>query len=563
MGFDTGQSMKIGICGTINFDSLARELDLAVPGNDIIVGQTGLFQAELNEPIGEFRTLDLCIIALDWRDIVPGLYARAYGDDPQMIMVEFQDACNCIAAAIGSFRKVSPARTLIFTPITDGHSPAGFIDRLLQPSTGELFAECQQRFNALCRSFTDLFAVDTDAICRSIGADNAFDPSTRFSAHQPFSPVMTIAVARHIGRMVEQCIKGPIKCLVLDLDNTLWGGIVGEDGLQRLVLGDTGPGRAYRDFQLEIVRLHRQGVILAICSKNTTCEAMEVMERHPDMLIRPAMISSFRINWEDKPRGILGIAAELNIGLEAIMFVDDNPMEREMVHSTLPQVEILDLPSDPAYYATVLRGSSRLWPVQVTAEDRRKGTFFSQDKLRRQQAELAVSMESYLMGARICATVVRADNRILPRATQLFNKTNQFTMTTIRYSQAELEQLTRNPANRLFCLNLTDRYGEYGIVAAALITSNTIDSLLLSCRAFGKQVETAFLIHVLRWMKDQGYTHTLGRFIPSGKNAMAKDFYKRMGFSLSHEADGLTDWVFDLSQEIPVPPAWIAISSGA
>ncbi len=549
--------MKIGLCGNIALDDLAHDLDASIPGARIIVGRTGGYASEFSPPRGEFASLDACIVAIDWRDLAPAAHFFGYGDDDRAAIADFGAACEVLGTALRSFRAVSGAKVFLFSPASECRTAAGFISRIIQPSPAELFAGFQAAFNALCRSITDVFPVDIDELIRSMGDDRARDPEQWFLRRQPFSPAMTVGVARHIAGMVIQFEKYPLKCLVLDCDNTLWGGVVGEIGMEHLVLAQDGPGRAFREFQAEIVKLHKQGTILAVCSKNNTCDALEVFERHPHMLIRPKMISCFRINWDDKPKNMLGISEELNIGLDTIMFADDSPAERAMMAAALPEVEVLQLPDNPALFAGTLKRCTRFWPIQITTDDASKGTFYAQQRLRDQAKMLAANVEEYLVKSEIVATFSPAHESTIARIAQLFNKTNQFNLTTIRYSQGQLEQMTKDPESRLFSMALRDNFGDYGIVGAALIRGHTIDSFVLSCRVFGKRAEQAFLVWILQFLKNAGRSFALGRFVPSMKNSMTKDFFKLSGFAVVNEAAGESLWRYDLAGALPEMPRWI------
>ncbi|MDD5675909.1 MAG: HAD-IIIC family phosphatase [Chitinivibrionales bacterium] len=553
--------MKIGICGNIFLDPLAVELDTLLPRETFIVGRPGSFHAELTEPFGDFRELDVCIIALDWRELTRDLYRTSPLDDFKEIAANFRAACDSIKNSIEKYRTVCSAKLLLFPPISDCRGPAGFIDRLLQPSPFELFCKCQNIFNDLCRTLTDVYPVDCEQVAGQIGKDNIYNPPQWYRERQPFTKAFTHAIAVHIAAIYTQIQKYSLKCLALDLDDTLWGGIVGETGTDNLVLGEQGLGPAYQDFQAEILRLYKQGVILAVCSKNNTCDALEVIERHPAMLIRPNMISCFRINWEDKPKNIIEIAQELGIGLDAIMFVDDNPAERELMRASLPEVEILELPKDPSYYAQTLRNCTRFWPLQITKDDAAKGSFFSQEKLRKQAHRLSANKTAYFLNVNITATIAPNSPESLPRITQLFNKTNQFNLTTIRYTQTELEEILKDPASHLIYMALSDNFGDYGIIAAALIRKDTIVAFVMSCRSFGKQAEKAFLIYLLNFLKKRGRHEVWGHYIPSPKNEMTKDFYGSNGFTLETITETERRWRFDLNNPIQAYPDWITIKA--
>jgi FkbH-like protein len=373
----------------------------------------------------------------------------------------------------------------------------------------------------------------------------------------PISIPFPKAVAEYIGKIITQFSKGPIKCLVCDLDNTLWGGIVGESGASGLLLSDTGAGKAYKTLQAEIVKLTKQGIVLALCSKNNTCDALEVMEQHPHMLIRPNLVSCYRINWEEKSKNIIEIAEELNIGLDAIAFLDDSPMERDKVRHVLPDVEVLELPQDHFLFAEVLRRFSRLWPIVLTEADFQKTKQYKENKTRAYERSMTKNVEDYLAKSEIIVTIASATKETLPRITQLFMKTNQFNLTTIRYSQNELEKLIEAQDNHLFSMAMKDKYGDYGIIAAVLIRKDTIDSFVMSCRAFGRGVEKAFLFYCLRVFTNKKISTVLAQYIPSQKNSMVKDFYKDAGFVLQSKTEEKEIWAFQLEKQIYQNPLWI------
>ncbi|MGB7566277.1 MAG: HAD-IIIC family phosphatase, partial [Chitinivibrionales bacterium] len=510
--------MKIGICGNFNLDAIAHDLNALCGRHEIIVGRDGAFIEELSAPFGDFASLDMCIIALDWREQTPLLYGFAFGDDPEAVANEFQKQCERIKKSIASFRHTRAIPILIFSPTHDHHSSAGFINRLLDPSPFELFARCQRIFNEMCRSLMDVYPVDIEETGLRIGAYQVFDPVSGAKSHQPFSSAMANAIAEQIHAIIVQLQCYPLRCIVLDLDNTLWGGVAGEDGFGHVELGNTGRAKAFRDFQEELLKLFKQGTLLAICSKNDTCDALDVMERHPHMVIRPNMVSCFRINWEDKPKNIVEIAAELNIGLDSIMFVDDSPVERAIVRSALPAVTVLELPGQPELFADTLQACTRFWPVQLTKTDSMRALSFSSNRNRAELQKVSLNKEAYLKGLEIKLAMGPVGNDSMQRATQLFNKTNQFNLTGARYTQGELERIAGLKNNRLFCMRMSDRFGEYGIIGVALVRTNTIYSFALSCRAFGRQIELAFLIYLLAYISEHGYESAIGRFVPLPRN---------------------------------------------
>ena len=551
-------TMKIGISGNSDLETLAVTLDRKMPGHDIVVGKPGSFADELTNPADDFRDLDVCIIALNWRDFVRESYLYSYSDNYEVVIKHFSERSSYLEQCLNQFRSICSAKIFIFSPLTEISFSTGFITRLLDKSPFDLFAEHQKSFNLLCRSFTDVYPVDIDQIVNQAGRKHLCDFSPENDSTDSTNPFFE-AVAEHLCKMFTQFCKYPLKCITLDLDNTLWGGIIGECGMNGILLDESGPGSAYVSFQNEILKLYKQGVILAVCSKNNTCDALEVIEQHPKMVIRPDMISCFRINWDDKPKNMLSIASELNIGLDSIMFIDDNLAERSLMKSTLPEVEILDLPEDPAHYVKALKECYRFWPVQLTKDDADKKRYFSMDRLRKSSQDMTKGIADFFRSSEIKIKIRKADSSTIPRVAQLFNKTNQFNLTTIRYSETQLESFTKSSGTHLFCMEMSDRFGDYGIIASSLLRDNTIDSFLLSCRAFGKQAETALLLYLLQFQKSHNQRIVYGNFVQSHKNSMTKDFFKNTGFNLLKENINTSVWEFNLKEDIPVIPDWFEL----
>jgi len=549
--------MKIGICGNFTTSFLVDELAKLVPTASISEGAFNQYNLEMRSPGGAFNDVDFLILCLDWRELTPQLFSFSIADDFSSFLSAFIDSCIAIEETIRAFRIFSSAKILIFSPISDWYSPLGFIDRLNKQGLQTLFGKCQLRFNDICLSSADVYPVDMEKIASFLGKKNAFDFRMQQLAKSPFSAELYTYIAHEINGLIQQTIKYPLKCIILDLDNTLWGGIIGEDGIQGIQLGELGIGKAFLSFQMELKRLFNQGVILAVCSKNNEADAYEVFNNHSDMILRLDMISAIRINWTEKPENILSISKELNIGLSSILFIDDSIVEREMVRSMLPEVEILELPTDPVYYSDTLRKCTRFSPLQITREDAVKSRFFIQEKTRKDALSQSNTVEDYLMQSRIKVIIRPVNEQMLPRIAQLFSKTNQFNLTTKRYSQTELQGFASIPSNKLLGLQMSDKYGEYGIIGASLAIGNVIDSFLLSCRAFGRHAEKALLFRTLDDLMARGFKEAYGLFIPSAKNSLVEDFYKNNNFDKVDIEGLVVRWRTSLTSTVVKLPAWL------
>ena len=330
------------------------------------------------------------------------------------------------------------------------------------------------------------------------------------------------------------------------------------DGIK---LGATYPGAAYRALQRVMLDLYRRGIILAVCSKNNPPEALEAIEKHPGMLLRPEHFAALRINWRDKAANLREIANELNIGIDSIAFIDDNPVEREWVAGQLLDVTVIDLPTDPMKYAAALRESPVFERLELTDEDRARGRMYAEQRMRSDLQEAAGSLEDFYRSLAMKVDIEPVNAKTLARAAQLTQKTNQFNLTTRRYTEQQLEALS-SPQWRKYVIRVADRFGDNGIVGMALTRTENdvceIDTLLLSCRVIGRTIETAFLAALASDARRAGANVLLGRFVPTKKNAPAKDYFKSHGFAMIEEKDGVSTWELPL-ERAPAPPPWIEL----
>ncbi|GEP01681.1 HAD-IIIC family phosphatase [Methylobacterium haplocladii] len=350
------------------------------------------------------------------------------------------------------------------------------------------------------------------------------------------------------------------KCLVLDLDNTLWGGVVGDDGLAGLALGQgSAEGEAYLSLQAHARDLAARGVILAVVSKNDEANAFEVFERHPEMLLRRGDIAVFLANWDDKARNLRRVAATLNIGLESLVFVDDNPFERELVRAELPMVAVPELPEDPSGYAPCLAEAGYFEALAVTDEDRARGRHYAAHAVHRSALADAADLPAYLAGLDMRLVAAPFDRIGLARIVQLTNKTNQFNLTTRRTTEDETLALMADGDVLCRQFRLVDRLADNGMIGLVVgrLTGTgdcVIESWLMSCRVLGRGVEAAMLAVVAQAAAGMGANRLIGLYRPSAKNGMVQGHYAGLGFAqLGSDADGITRHGLDLSAYVPQP----------
>lgn len=362
-------------------------------------------------------------------------------------------------------------------------------------------------------------------------------------------------------RIVNQLALRRKKCLVLDLDNTLWGGILGEDGIDGIQLGGDYPGKAYSLWQHALLQLSRKGAILALCSKNNDTDVDELWQHNDNMILKREHFSAMRINWQDKATNLRELADELNIGLDSMVFIDDSPAERELVKQLLPMVVVPDFPSKPyqlmPFFKDLVDRYFRVYTV--TSEDVAKTEQYRANAQRRAEQSRFADLESYLYSLDMQLDIIPADEHNLPRIAQMTQKTNQFNLTTKRYGEAELHQLL-DKGWKVYCVRVSDRFGDSGITGAIImqpvddVTLN-IDSLLLSCRILGKGIEDAFVKTMFNLMRLDGYRRLTADYLPTARNGQTADFYDRVGMPLDGDvaADGskhyamALDGVFEIS----------------
>ena len=360
------------------------------------------------------------------------------------------------------------------------------------------------------------------------------DGRTYHPSRVAFSAAFAPRFAEAFASTVAAALSQPRKCLVLDCDNTLWGGVLGEDGLEGVHIGPEYPGSLYRLFQLHLKALHDQGFLLALNSKNDEAEVLAFLESSPGMVLREEHFATHRINWEDKAENIRGIAADLNIGIDALIFIDDSDVECERVRQALPEVQVERFPGVPLEipgFIESLRGTEIL---RVTEDDLRRSESLRTDVRRRALRERVGGYREFLESLGIELTIRRGASAQVERISQLTGRTNQFNLTTRRYSPAEVRAMLER--DRVYTMAMRDRFSDYGTVAVAILRDAErsgeaeIDSLLMSCRAFGRRIEETFLGAVLDDLAAAGVKRVTAAFRPTARNGMVRDFYPRMGF---------------------------------
>ena len=425
------------------------------------------------------------------------------------------------------------------------------------PASG---AHLVEQLNGRLQELADEHTVDMLALGSAIVEDGLriwHDPMLWLRAKQEISPLAAPAYGELVARLVAAQQGRSAKCLVLDLDNTLWGGVIGDDGLEGIRLGQgSAIGEAYVEFQTYVRDLGRRGVILAVCSKNDAEQARLPFERHPDMVLKLQDIACFVANWSDKAGNIRTIAEQLNIGIDSLVFADDNPFERNIVRRELPMVAVPELPEDPALYSQCIADAGYFEALQLTPEDFERGGQYRANMARESVRASHTDLEGYLRSLDMELRWQPFDRVGMQRIVQLINKTNQFNLTTRRYTDSEVLSIMNMPGALTLQLRLVDQFGDNGIIGIVIGTPQhdlmNLDVWLMSCRVLGRQVEQATMNIVASESLRLGAGRLVGQYLPTKKNGMVREHYGKLGFEcLSTDADGAAKWGMELASYKP------------
>ena len=498
-------------------------------------------------------------IVLLWRieDLLPRELERFVAGDASALAAAAEKVRE-LGAAVASLRAAFGGTVVVGTPPFPHSATTDLLDPLVTVEGGRFHGEVRRAWLAEMERMGPVLAFDLDAMQRYHGAARAADARTFHLYRQPYREEFLALLGDRLASLLGLTRRAPRKCVALDADNTLWGGVVGEDGAGGVQIGDDFPGSAYRDFQKLLLHWRRKGVLLALLSRNNEADVWEVFDTRKEMVLRREDITAWRIDWEPKPENLRALAEHMGLGLDSFVFVDDDPVEVERMRAAWPEVASLLLPEDPARIVDEVARPRLFDRLETTSEDRGRAGMMA-DEGRRSELRRRLDPREFLASLNLRVRVFAAAEEHVARIAQLVNKTNQFNLTTIRRDQAELRRLMGTPGYRLYGLTAEDRFGDYGLTGAAILhdrgPSCEIDTFLLSCRVLGREVETAFLAALARAADARGRRAIAARYVATAKNAPAADFLPRHGF----EDDGSGGWKADAAA-IPAVPSHVSLT---
>jgi len=496
---------------------------------------------------------DVTFLILDTQNILGDLWYSPYSVGANQRKDFVEKKILEIKNLIQSFTKKSKSKLIISNFTIPSKSNYGIFETKSEFGLQKMISSLNQNLQDFVSDMDSVYLFDMNGFVTRYGEINIFDPKQFLFGDIKISLDFIPHLTNDLMGYVIATLGLSKRCIVLDLDNTLWGGVIGEDGFNGIKLGSGPPGNAFVEFQKHLLGLYHRGILLAINSKNNLDDAMEVIEKHPDMILRKEHFACMRINWNDKVSNLKEISGELNFGLENFVFIDDDPINREFVRTSLPQVMTVDLPNDPAKYAQILEEMNDFNVLKITDEDKKRGIMYSQQKERKVFEKSSTNLEEFLKNMKLKVTIQKADNFTIPRISQLILKTNQFNLTTKRYQLEDIEKFSKDENMLVGCAQVEDKFGDNGVTGAFIVQSDgskewILDTFLLSCRVMGREVEKSILGYIIKKAKESGIEKIKAQFIPTQKNKPIENFLPDCGF----KKDG-DDWIITLNETFQSP----------
>jgi FkbH-like protein len=551
------KKIKVAILSSFTINGLEEAIRVKSAESDITCatyvcgyGQYNQDILDQSSKLYEFSP-DITFMIIDTRSVLSTLFYTPYtipaNDRRTYIDKRVADFVNLVK----TFKNRTGSKLVLTNCSIPTYSPYGICEVRTEYGLKEMVYDFNARLSDAFRSDPQVFLFDFNSFVSKYGEINVLD----YRQFLVGDIKVSLSYIPHLAEELMGYVKANLgvnrKCIVLDLDNTLWGGIIGEDGFDRIDLSLKPPGMAFMEFQRVLLALYQRGVILAINSRNNEDEALRAIRDHPFMVLREEHFATMKINWSDKISNMKEIAQELNIGLDSIVYFDDDPINRELMSKAIPQIKTVDLPDDPSLYASTLMQINDFNTLVMTNEDRNRGEMYRQEHKRTELKRSSSNLEDFLKQLEIRVTMKKANNFTIPRIAQLTLKTNQFNLTTRRYQEEDVETLAQDHTKLIGCAQTQDKFGDNGITGVYIVNKNHvdkewfIDTFLLSCRVMGRGIEDAMMGYILSKAKEEGVTKVKAEFIPTKKNKPCEQLLPNFGFKKEGE-----QWVYTYSVPI-------------
>ncbi len=504
---------------------------------DLFLGEFGQLEQPVLDPDGPLYASpkDVLVLIFQPGDLVPDALDRYYATGGSELDSVCRLLIDRLTAAAKKFRDTTAKPVLIANFATPAALPLGPFDAGDPRGLTHRLAAQNLALAERVQSEADIYVWDYAGLVRSAGTATWSDPRLQMLARATVGSERRPAMAKHLLRTMAALRRRPAKCLVLDLDNTLWGGVIGDDGLEGIQLGDDWPGNPYKAFQRTVLGLRDRGILLAVASKNDESVAVSAFKNHPEMLIDWDDLAAVRINWGPKSVSMRSIATELNIGIDSLVLFDDNPVERAEVRAAVPEAGVIEVPTDPIRYRDALLDSGYFDQLGLSSEDRERADMYRVERQRSILKDEAPSLDDFLRSLEMEAEVAAADVDTLGRIAQLVGKTNQFNLTTRRHSPADLGKMAESDDAFVGWLRLRDRFGDQGLISVGILKKNgteaTLDTFLMSCRVMNRGVENAMMAFLIEQATAMGCDRIIGEYRPTAKNRMVESLLRDLGFA--------------------------------
>ena len=550
--------MKIAILSSFTLNGLSEILhvkcsELGIGYRSFVAGYNQYAQELINSKSEYYKfSPDVTFLIIDIRNLLGENFFFPYNisDNERKSLVS--EKINHLENMIMNFEKNLNSKLIIANFNIPSYSPNGVLETKFDFGFHEMIEELNKSLRDISKNHNSVYVYNFNQFISKYGEKNIFD----YRQFHVGDIQIALNFLPEFGYDLMSYIK-PItgtnrKCIVLDLDNTLWGGIIGEDGFDGIELGHSPNGKAFVDFQKELLSLWNQVIILAINSKNNFDDAMNVIKEHPNMILREKNFASIKINWNDKAENLKQIANEINIGLNSIVFFDDDKLNQERIKHEFPEVLTVELSSDPSYFSAILKDLNDFNVLQRTEDDVKRGEMYAQQRERKEFQKSISNLDDFLEQLDIQVKMKKTSEFLIPRISQLTLKTNQFNLTTKRYQEEEIRNFANNDKFIVGCAQVLDKFGDNGITGVYIINKEDkvwyIDTFLLSCRIMGRGVENGILSQILIDAKNNGIKEIRANFIPTKKNKPAENFLSDFGFEKNDDY-----WIYKLNNEIKLP----------
>lgn len=558
-GRTSGKKIRIGVLCSFTINGLEETIRVKSVEKNIdcityVGGYNQYNQEILNQESNLYKfSPDITFLIIDTRNILGDLFHFPYSisasERRNFVEKKFKEIQNLANA----FTSRTKSRLIIANFPIPTYSPHGIFETKTEYGLHKMIEDINSRLIHSFANSDSIYIYDFNGFVSQYGEDNIFDYKQFLFGDMKISLDYIPYLANDLMGYVVGHLGLSKKCIVLDLDNTLWGGIVGEDGFNGIRLGPEPPGNSYLEFQRVLLSLHQRGIILAINSKNNYDEALKVIKEHPYMVLREEHFASIRINWNDKVSNMKEITSDLNIGADSMVFFDDDPVNREYVRINMPQILTVELPQDPSQYAQTIKKMNEFSVLSITDEDAQRGRMYLEQRKRNDLEQSAPDLESFLKNLDLKVLIKNANEFTIPRISQLTLKTNQFNLTTKRYQESDIKKLSNDDRYVVGCAQVEDKFGDNGITGVFIIHKENpkewfIDTFLLSCRVMGREVEKGILGYIINKAKENGVERIKAQFIPSQKNKPIENFLPNCGF----QKDG-DYWVYSLKAQFTAP----------